>query len=91
MLGKILSNVPYVSSAYNFAKTCNKVYNSTTPVGALTEGAKGILIDCTPPVIKYPVLCSALAACCVASVCTGGNPLAVSAATNIARIIVLED
>ena len=74
MLGTILRNVPYVGSAYGFAKTCNKVYNTTSPVDAVLTGVKSIVLDCTPPVIKYLVLCSALAACSVACITTGGNP-----------------
>ena len=91
VLGIFLRNVTYVGSAYGFAKTCNKVYNLTTPVVALTSGVKGIVFNCAPPVIKYPVLCPTLVACSAAYVSTCGNPLVVAVTTNIARTIVLED
>ena len=48
--------VPVAGSAYGFARTCVKVYNATSPTKALVAGVKGIVIDCTPPVIKYPLL-----------------------------------
>lgn len=91
MLGTILRNVPYVGSAYGFVKTCNKVYNATSPVDAALTGAKSIVLDCSPPIIKYPILCSALVACSVACITTAGNPLVVAATTNLARTVVLED
>ena len=47
--------VPVAGSAYGFARTCVKVYKSTSPTKALVAGVKGIVIDCTPPVIKYPL------------------------------------
>lgn len=55
--------VPIVGSAYGFTRTCVKVYNLTSPTKALIVGAKGIIIDCTPPVIKYPLLCARAIAC----------------------------
>ncbi len=65
-----------------------KAYNCTTPSGAVMTAAKGIVIDCTPPIIKYPALCAALAGCCLASVATGGNPLVISATVTIGEAIV---
>ena len=55
--------VPVAGSAYGFARTCVKVYNATSPTKALVAGVKGIVIDCTPPVIKYPLLCAGAIAC----------------------------
>lgn len=75
MLGKILSNVPYAGSAYGLVKTCNKVYNPTSPVEAVTTGIKSVIIDCTPP----------------ACVATGGSPLMTAATTSVVRTIILED
>ena len=37
--------VPVAGSAYEFAKTCVKVYNATSPSKALIAGVKGIVID----------------------------------------------
>ena len=50
--------VPVAGSAYGFTRTCIRVYNATSPTKALVAGVKGIVIDCTPPVIKYPLLCA---------------------------------
>ena len=91
MLGLILKNVPIVGSGYKFVKTTTKVYNSTTPMGAAMTGLKSIAIGCTPRVIKYPVLFSALVLCGCTAVTTGGNPLAVFATTNVAICLLLED
>lgn len=55
--------VPVAGSAYGFARTCVKVYNATSSTEALVAGLKGIVIDCTPPVIKYPLLCVGAIAC----------------------------
>ena len=59
--------VPVIGSSYGFARTCVRVYNATSPTKALVAGVKGIIIDCTPPVIKYPLLCAGAA-------CVTGDP-----------------
>lgn len=88
VLAPFLKNAPVIGSCYGFATTAIKVYNSTTPSRAVKAAVKGLVLDCTPPAIKYPVLCAALAGCCVASVATGGNPLVVSATVTIGEAIV---
>jgi hypothetical protein len=88
IVGPLLRNAPVIGSCCGFVKTAVKVYNSTTPSGAIKIAVKGLVLDCTPPVIKYPALCAALAACCIATVTTGGNPLAMSATVTIAEAIV---
>ena len=73
---------PFVSvagSAYGFAITCVKVYNATSPTKALIAGVKGIVIDCTPPVIKYPLLCAGAIACGGVACVTGDPNFAVGA------------
>ena len=65
--------VPVVGSAYGFTKTCVRVYNATSPTKALIAGVKGVVIDCTPPVIKYPLLCAGVVACGGAA-CFTGDP-----------------
>lgn len=71
--------VPVAGSAYGFAKTCVKVYNATTPTKAVIEGFKGIILDCTPPVIKYPLLCAGAIACGGAACFTGDPNFAIGA------------
>jgi len=88
ILKPIIKNAPVLGSLYSFTKTAIDVYNCTTPTAAIKTAVKGVVLDCTPPVIKYPALCSALAACCIASVVTGGNPLAVSATITIGEASV---
>lgn len=65
--------VPVAGSAYGFARTCVKVYNATSPTKTLVAGVKGIVIDCTLPVIKYPFLCAGAIAC-VGAACVSGDP-----------------
>lgn len=69
----IAPHVPVVGSTYGFVKTCIKVSKATSPAGAVVEGCKSIIIDCTPPVIKYPALCAAALGCTVAG-CITGDP-----------------
>ena len=71
--------VPVASSAYGFTKICIKVYNATTPSKAIVARVKGIVIDCTPPVIKYPLLCAGVVACSGAACTTGDLNFAVRA------------
>ena len=49
---RLAPHVPVVGSAYGFGRTCIRVYNATSPTKAIIAGVKGIVIDCTPPVIK---------------------------------------
>ena len=52
---QIIKQTPVVGSVYGFYRTASRVYDSTSPVGAVKEAVKGLVIDCTPPAIKYPV------------------------------------
>ena len=65
--------VPVAGSAYGFAKICVKVYNATSPTKALIAGVKGVVIGCTLPVIKCPLLCAEAVACSGAA-CVTGDP-----------------
>lgn len=71
--------VPVAGSACGFARTCVKVYNATSPTKALVAGVKGIVIDYTPPVIKYLLLCAGAIACGGAACVTGDPNFAVGA------------
>lgn len=51
----IVRNIPVVLNAYGFVKTAKRVYNSTSLVGAVTAAVKGIVVDCSPPQVKYPL------------------------------------
>ena len=79
--------VPVAGSAYGFGRTCIKVYNATSPAKALVAGVKGIVIDCTPPVIKYPLLCAGAIACGGAACVTGDPNFAVGTFECLSAIV----
>ena len=87
-LNSVINHVPIVGSLYGLANTASKVYNSTTVVGAMESAAHGIIVNCTPPVIKTPLLCTYLLASGCIAVSTGGNPLAITSVINTGRMIV---
>jgi hypothetical protein len=84
----LVRNAPVIGSAASFIDTAQKVYKSTSPSAEAITACKGIIIDCTPPAVKYPLLCTALACTGIACLATGGNPLAVSAAVSLGECIV---
>lgn len=57
---KAAFNLPVIVSDYGFAKTCYRVYNSTYRTPPLVAVGKGILINCSMPIMKYPALCYSL-------------------------------
>lgn len=71
--------VPVAGSAYGFTKTCIKVYNATSPTKALIAGVKGVVIDCSPPIVKYPLLCAGVLFCGGAACVTGDPNFAIGA------------
>ena len=71
--------VPVAGSAYGFARTCVKVYNATSPTKTLVAGVKRIVIECTRPIIKYPLLCAGAITCGDAACITGDPNFAVGA------------
>lgn len=85
---QIIKQTPIVGFVYGFYRTANRVYDSSSPGGAIKETVKGLVIDCTPPAIKYSVLCASLLTTGVACIATGGNPLAISCFVNTGRLIV---
>lgn len=78
-LKTVVPFVPVAGSAYGLARTCIRIYNATSPTKALVAGFKGIVIDCTPPVIKYPLLCAGALVCSGAACVTGDPNFAVGA------------
>jgi hypothetical protein len=65
--------IPVAGSPYGFGKTCIRVYSATSPSKAIIAGVKGIIIDCTTPMVKYPLLCAGALACGGAA-CVTGDP-----------------
>ena len=84
MLEKIVKGVPVVGQAYGFVNVAMKVYDTTSPLQALKTGVLGVLTDCAPPQVKYPVKCGLLLAQVGLAVSTGG-----SSTWTIAMVIAL--
>lgn len=82
--------VPLVGSAYGLGKTCIRVYNATTPTKAVIEGVKGIIIDCSPPIIRYPLLCAGALACGGCAIATGDPNFGIGALECCAAIVAHE-
>jgi hypothetical protein len=91
VIGTVISNIPIVGSLYGLVKTSMNVYTSTSPIEAVQNGLVGVFLNCTPPAIKYPILCSYLLGSAVVTVSTGGNPVAISSTVNAVRLIVEAD
>lgn len=87
----VKQNAPIVGSLFGFYSTAQKVSNCTSVGGVLKEATKGIFISCTPPVVRYPVLCAALLTTGTACIATGGHPLAISCFVNTGNLIVDAD
>jgi hypothetical protein len=68
---QVFKQAPFIGSIYGFYKTATKIYDSTSPGGAVKEAVKGLGLDCTPPTIKYPVLCASLLTTGVACIALG--------------------
>ena len=43
---QLVKQTPIVGSAYGFYRTASKVYDSTSPAGAVKEAVKGLVLDC---------------------------------------------
>lgn len=89
-LKSVAPYVPVIGTAFGFTKTCVAVYKSSSPTGAVVAGVKGLIIDCSPPVIKYPLLC-ATALACGGAACVTGDPNFVVGAVECCTAIVKDD
>ena len=56
IVSKVGDYTPVVGTTFSFVKTAKKVYKCTSPIEAVSVGIKSIVIDCTPPTVKYAVL-----------------------------------
>lgn len=91
MADDLIKHVPIVGQAYGFTMTALKIYNSTSPIGATSLAVKGILADCLPPEVKYPVKCGILLTQLIVACSAGGNPFSVALAIGTARQIIDSD
>lgn len=87
ILNYLIKQAPVIGYAYGFTQTAVKVTKCSTPSGAIFTACKSIVIDCTPPVIKYPILWNTFATCSVGAVCTG-SPLLASASIQVGEAII---
>ena len=83
----VISNIPIVGSCFGLYRTASKVYNTTNPVDAIQTGLVGIFVECSPPVIKFPLLCTYLLGSAVVSASTC-SPIAISNTVNAARLLI---
>ena len=86
-LGKVAPFVPVVGSAYGFGKTCIEVYNASSPSGAIMAGVKGVVMNYTSPIIKYPALYAAIVACGGAACVTDDPNFAIGAIEYATEIV----
>ena len=91
IIGSVVSNVPIVGSCYGLVKTSMSVYTSSSPLEAVKNGLVGVVVNCTPPAVKYPILCAHLLGSAVVTASTGCNPVAVASTINAARLIIDAD
>jgi len=68
IVSSLLKNTPVIGSALSFGLACQKASTCITPAGKIGYCLKRIVIDCTPPVIKYPALCIAAGATGIATI-----------------------
>ena len=54
--------VQVIGSPYGFGKTCISAYKDITSTRAIISSVKGIVINCSSRIIKYPTLCAAMLA-----------------------------
>ena len=81
---------PITGSVYGLVKTSIRVYEASTPVNTACEAFSGVLLDCSPPIVKYPLLCAYLMALEDIRVSTGGNSLAIFDTLNVVQLIIEE-
>lgn len=75
VLTSLVESTPVVGQTMGFVKTASKVYKATTPTAAATAAVEGIIIDCSPPVIKYPIKCTILVAQLCLAIGSASNPI----------------
>ena len=75
VLKEIVESTPVVGQAIGFGRTAQRVYNSTTPVGAVASAVEGLFVDCLPPNIKYPIKCGVFVIQCGVAVASAANPI----------------
>ena len=75
---QFVKNIPIVGSMFGFYRTTTRVYDATSLGGSVKEAGKDLRFDCTPPLVKYSVLCTFLLPSSALYVITIGNPLTMS-------------
>jgi hypothetical protein len=94
ILRTIAGSTPVVGQVMSLTKTATRVYSASNPTTAVIYAIEGVLIDCSPPVVKYPLKCLAL---CVQAFIVAGSisnpvaaPITVSILVSQIKQIVME-
>ena len=85
-MSNLVENIPIIGQAQKFARLAKTIYNCTDPVEASIKATKGILVDCLPPNVNYPLKCFTLGAQVIIAVNGGaavGTALAIALGSQI--------
>jgi len=85
----ILDNIPIAGQAMKFARLAKSVHDCSDPTEASIKAVKGIIGDCIPPHVKYPLKCIALGAQIVIAV-NGGAPIGLALSIALGNQILEE-
>jgi hypothetical protein len=64
--------------------------NATSPLNAATIAVKGIVLDCSPPVVKYPLKCAMLLGSIAIAVASGGSAFSVAMVIGQAKTVIMD-
>jgi hypothetical protein len=73
----IIEHIPIAGQAMKFARLAKTVHDCSDPTEASLKAVKGIIGDCLPPNIKYPLKCLALGTQFLVAI-NGGAPIGVA-------------
>jgi hypothetical protein len=86
---EVCKNMPLVGQSYGFFITAMNMTNATSPINAATIAVKGIVLDCSPPVIKYPLKCAMLGGHIALAFASGGSAFSLAMLVGQARTILM--
>jgi hypothetical protein len=72
---EIISSVPVIGQAQGFIKVARNVTKATSVPDAVIGGVKTIIVECSPPQVKYPLKCFVLAVQCGVCIMSVSNPV----------------
>jgi hypothetical protein len=86
----IIEHIPIAGQAMKFARLAKIVHNCTDPTEASFKAVKGIIGDCMPPHVKYPLKCIALGTQFLIAV-NGGAPIGLALTIALGNQILEEE